>query len=540
MIFMNNIRKECKPQLTIEKIKKILKQNNIKVKEYKFKNINKELYSIRIEIKGFYNLGTNGKGISKDLAKASAYAELMERLQSRLLIPIYYLTKENSFINTDEIVEPKIIQKNQNIINTFFENNVNKNIFFNNNSKYNLISKYYDLKNNKYVYLPIKLINATTYSNGLCAGNSYFEAVNQGICEIFERYCYQTIVNNEIILNTIIIDNKLDSYYKIENIKKYNLNVYIKDFSLGIYPVVGVIITNKDNSKYIMTVGSDLNIDIAIQRCLTEIFQGLKNINALINKMKDINNNYDKLTIDERKVNWLNNYSTNNGIHPTIIFNSNVLINYNEVKAFKNLDNNKDVYKELINIITKNNLCIYIKDYSFLKFHTYKVFIPKLSNIITIDNKEASTIKEFEFLKSIYFNLDTVNNKDELKRACLIIEDMIKSFRYSSIKLGIFFHSYNFIKTNYNNITFELLYVLIKYKINEKPDLNTLSNKKLINYLNSINCQDKFSFIIKDLKLIIPKCPNCKLCRLKTNCKYKNWKKLNNTLKEKEKLFLNK
>ena len=65
-------------------------------------------------------------------------------------------------------------------------------------------------------------------------------------------------------------------------------------------------------------------------------------------------------------------------------------------------------------------------------------------------------------------------------------------------------------------------------------------NKKLINYLNSINCQDKFSFIIKDLKLIIPKCPNCKLCKLKTNCKYKNWKKLNNTLKEKEKLFLNK
>lgn len=82
---MNNIRKECKPQLTIEKIKKILKQNNIKVKEYKFKNINKELYSIRIEIKGFYNLGTNGKGISKDSAKASAYAELMERLQSYIL-----------------------------------------------------------------------------------------------------------------------------------------------------------------------------------------------------------------------------------------------------------------------------------------------------------------------------------------------------------------------------------------------------------------------------------------------------------------------
>ena len=38
-------------------------------------------------------MGSNGKGISKEFAMASAYAELMERLQSRMLIRNYFLNK---------------------------------------------------------------------------------------------------------------------------------------------------------------------------------------------------------------------------------------------------------------------------------------------------------------------------------------------------------------------------------------------------------------------------------------------------------------
>ena len=84
-------RKDKNPIETIKTIKTILKSLGIKIREYPLKSISNSYYSIRIEIKGFYNMGSNGKGISKEFAMASAYAELMERLQSRMLIRNYFL-----------------------------------------------------------------------------------------------------------------------------------------------------------------------------------------------------------------------------------------------------------------------------------------------------------------------------------------------------------------------------------------------------------------------------------------------------------------
>ena len=52
---MEMVRKECSPKTTIRNIKKILKENKLKVKESKVKNIYKKFYSIRLELKGFYN-----------------------------------------------------------------------------------------------------------------------------------------------------------------------------------------------------------------------------------------------------------------------------------------------------------------------------------------------------------------------------------------------------------------------------------------------------------------------------------------------------
>ena len=54
---MLNYRKDSSPKNTIKQIKKILRKNNIKTKEYRVKNINKSFFSVRIEIKGFYNMG---------------------------------------------------------------------------------------------------------------------------------------------------------------------------------------------------------------------------------------------------------------------------------------------------------------------------------------------------------------------------------------------------------------------------------------------------------------------------------------------------
>lgn len=75
-------RKDKLPLETINLIKKILSENKIKIKESKITNINNSVFSVRLELKNIPGVGTNGKGITKEYALASAYAEFMERLQS--------------------------------------------------------------------------------------------------------------------------------------------------------------------------------------------------------------------------------------------------------------------------------------------------------------------------------------------------------------------------------------------------------------------------------------------------------------------------
>ena len=537
----NELRKDLTPKETIKKIKKILKENKINIKENKTKCLYKNFYSTRIEIKGFYHLGTNGKGITKDLALASAYAELMERLQSKMLINTYYLGKVKNLISyNDETIKKNYIVKNLKILTSFFESDVNLQDFFKKNNKFSIVSKYKNLITEKEEYLPSKLINATSFSNGLCAGNSFYEAINQGICEILERNSYQEILNKEIILDNIIIEKDLPIYNKIKAIKENGFNIQIKDCSLKKYPVVGVYITNKDKTKYIFTIGSDPNINIAVQRCLTEAFQGLKNKKDLIFKMKKTNNTFYELNNEERKMNWFKNYSSNNGIHPTKIFQSNKFINYKNLKYFSNIKTNKEIFNFLINIIKSNNLSIYIKDFSYLGFNTYKIYIPILSNIDTINNNEKDLIKNYNFLKSIYFNLNNYNNKKDLKKASNIIERSLKSDKSLFINLGNYFHASNYIKTNYNNITFEFLYILIKCKIHENINYKLIKNKNLINYIKSINSNNKYEYIINDLNLLLPTCPNCTTCPIKKKCCYKTWKHINNVLIFKEEEYFHK
>lgn len=533
---MQEVRKDSSPKETVKKIKRILKENKIKVKELKVKHIYKKFYSIRLELKDFYNLGSNGKGLSKDLAKASAYAELMERLESRMLLNTYYLNKEKTFVTYYDETYKKFL-RDKTILNTFFEKNVKINEFLDKNDKYHYGSKYKNLIDNKDEYLPSKLINATSFSNGLCAGNNYYEAVSQGICEIFERYCYKKILENEKPLTTITLDETLPIYTRIKYLEEQGFSIEIKNCTLSKYPVVGVYITNQEKDKYIFTLGCDPNINVAIQRCLTESFQGLTTDKQILNKMKPIENNYSSFTLSEKKSNWLKNYSSNNGIHPKKLFESEKNIHYKKFKCFNNLKTNKEIYNYLLEIISDNNHQIFLKDFSHLGFNTYKVFIPTLSNIDPISNNEKDIIKYYDLLKEIYFDLDNYNDYNNLKKASSIIEPIINNNKFQFIKLGSYFHSNNFIKTNYNDITFELLYVLINYKLNSKLKLNKLSNKKLSNYISSINSEDKYTYIIKDLNLKLPSCPNCTICKVKRTCKYKQFLKLNKTLKDKEKAF---
>ena len=80
--------KAVSPTATVQRIKRLLSDVGVKVKE-ETRSLKDLVYSTRItitngRIEGL-GLGSNGKGVSPEYALASGYAELMERLQTRLL-----------------------------------------------------------------------------------------------------------------------------------------------------------------------------------------------------------------------------------------------------------------------------------------------------------------------------------------------------------------------------------------------------------------------------------------------------------------------
>ena len=82
--------KDNNPKQTIEQIKNILKSNNIFTKETEWFNQCNDYYSLRLEVCNpetyeSLEIGVNGKGTSEDFARASAYAELLERIQNSAL-----------------------------------------------------------------------------------------------------------------------------------------------------------------------------------------------------------------------------------------------------------------------------------------------------------------------------------------------------------------------------------------------------------------------------------------------------------------------
>ncbi len=527
---MEEIRKDANPKDTIKRIKKILKSLSIQTTEKKIKNIHKKFYSVRLEIKGFYHMGTNGKGLTKNLARASAYAELMERLSSRILINTYYLGKEKNLYSFTDETEKKTSQLP---LTSFLEKD-----FSLDSKKYQITSTFHNVFQNKEEYLPIKLINATSFSNGLCAGNSYQEATSQGICEVLERFCYRTILEEEKPLSTITLDETISINKRIQYLESLGYTIKVKDCSLGKYPVIGVLILDHTKENYIFTVGSDANINIAIQRCLTEAFQGLKNEKQLNQKMKPIKNNFSNLTESEKKTNWLKCYASNNGIHPQILWQEKKTLSYKTIKVFQEKKDNTSNYEYLLSILKKNHLDLYIKDYSYLDFPVYKVFIPLLSNVDCPQKEESSLLNHQEKIRDIYFDLTKEYSKKEIQEAINSIKPVLSNEKYKFMNMGNYFHSSYFLKTNYNTISFELFYLLLNYKIHTSiKDLSWISNPVLKEYIQKIDSQridNKFSYIIKDLNLKTPTCPNCEDCPCRRNCKYKNWKKINESLKKKE------
>ena len=99
----NRRYKEVTPEETVKKLKGLLEKLRIEVVEKWSNESSVGTYSLRVCIKGT-DIGQNGKGMTKEFAMASGYAEFFERMQNGMFrFRMEKPTKEIPFVNAPAV-----------------------------------------------------------------------------------------------------------------------------------------------------------------------------------------------------------------------------------------------------------------------------------------------------------------------------------------------------------------------------------------------------------------------------------------------------
>ncbi len=278
--------KDASPEDTVGRIRGILQDNNISVTEDWGEESVSHCYSLVLNIDGT-SFGSNGKGVTRALARASAYAELMERIQTGMLGSGARLRfADAKLMSREELKEhgdviytrlSELIAKfdgkevaPERILEAAFE--------YANDKEKSLAVPFYNLNDDRLVYIPQSLMIPLYSSTGLAAGNTPEEAMVQGMSEIVERWCQRHFLTQGMVPPTVP-DEYLKqfpmAYETIEQVRRYGYDILVKDCSMGLgWPAIATVVIDKKTHAYHVHMGASPVFEIALGRSLTETFQG--------------------------------------------------------------------------------------------------------------------------------------------------------------------------------------------------------------------------------------------------------------------------
>ena len=375
--------KDERPTKTICKIKKLLKKLGIKIQIERFWCSVPGTVSVRVYLKSIPTVGTNGKGNNYEEALASALGELMERLQNSCLykLPYYYNNEKSFYYAPDEVRIGNCGEILEGILEECEIGNIKRLI---DASAYKELGvPYYSIGRECVQVLPIAGVNNLYGSNGMCAGNNFYEAAVNGMCEILERYACRQILRERIVLPTVSecgLNLCKENLRKLEAIRE-RFHVELKDCSLSEgYPIIGIYIEDKKEKKYILKIAAHPVIDIAVSKVINEVMQGNSlEGNSLFRSFSKNYNYYERI---EEILKY--------GIAPYYDGKrEEVQISQNFYTIGKNISN-KELFIFVSSLVEKKGYEILIRDVSFLGFPSFHIIVPHMSEIY--DYEDISSI----------------------------------------------------------------------------------------------------------------------------------------------------
>ncbi|MFH0878832.1 MAG: YcaO-like family protein, partial [Lentisphaerota bacterium] len=334
---------------------------------------------------------TMGKGLTDAYARASAYGELIERLQNlAFFIMLKYPTE--SELGLDPDTPFKYFPDERFIAWTDLSPHAAH--LFRKGSP-GLSSDPYQEQRIKAVpfwnvfggqmeYLPFRHFQLVVGSNGMCSGNTKKEALIHGLCEVFERHVLKRMFTNPFCPPPIPPD--LFSGHAIHQqmrrlMQDKGCDISIKDCSLGKrLPVLGLLITDRQG-RYAFHLGADPSPVTALERCFTEMFQG----GAVC--FNDGAERPDTLCDLSSSSFWRMQLHLNirsyQGHWPSRLFSPEPDYAFNGFAHPSSISDAGDL-QGLLQLMKTERLELLIRDNSFLGFPSYHVYLPGLSEMSNV------------------------------------------------------------------------------------------------------------------------------------------------------------
>ena len=356
--------------------------------------------SNRVSIYPLRSLGQNGKGTDKLYASASGYAELMERMQNSWLGQKLHGKNLNEYGGFFEFPDEKLMsfadviaQNDPYLTDVFsrlnlflpfqkeaFLRDFARNYYHRADDQIPVVP-YVDLFADRIVWLPFAVITLFGLSNGMCAGNTMEEALVQGISEVYERFVYKKLLTDKFTPPEIPRDvlrqySTWDLIEKIEADGRYRVSV--RDGSLGRgFPVACVIITDRKNGTFGMRPGCHPSFAIAVERTLTEAFQG-KNLSLFTSSnhtgtKKELNDYHNVINV--AKVGF--------GACPPQLLTGEPSWTFRPWTEWEGL-NNQEYLVKLLAHAKANGYRPLVRDSSHMGFPSYHIVIPGIHDVYPV------------------------------------------------------------------------------------------------------------------------------------------------------------
>lgn len=231
-------------------------------------------------------------------------------------------------------------------------------------------------------YFPISLLNNLYVSNGMAAGNSPSECTSQALSEILERYVKNKVITEGLSL-PLIPDDSLKRFphlLKIRNhIEEHGFSVTIRDSSLGgRYPVICVILIDKDSGGVYAAFGANYRFEVAIERTLTELLQG-RRLDQLHNFSHPVHN----IELVADPYNLESHFIDSNGLLLWSMFCDEPDF---PLSPWSFSGSTKDEELQLKNLIVRAGFTIYKREYLHCGLYTCRIIIPGMSEIYPVED----------------------------------------------------------------------------------------------------------------------------------------------------------